>query len=352
MEVFARGDTENVFQFESDGMKRWLMALKPRCLDDLVAMNALYRPGPIAYTPTFVRRKNGEEPVAYDHPLMEDELRETYGVTIYQEQIMILSRKLAGFTRGESDKLRKAMGKKMVDIMEGMKVKFVEGCLANQEFRIGKWKDEGEARRLIDKIWGDWRAFSSYALNKSHAVAYAWLAYQSAYLKAHYPNEFMLALMESEYGNSTKISGFIEEARSKGILLHSSIDSDRMDWCSLDRPAGLTVLKMDTDDEHERSEVLRCAADYSRRKNKAVLYYSLRKPRNVIASEGTMNGAHLVFNDTSAMDVEELCANAHVIGRKLYRAKATKGMRLGLVVVDCLQLVNIARHESEGRAEQ
>ncbi|MBR3922365.1 MAG: DNA polymerase III subunit alpha, partial [Kiritimatiellae bacterium] len=352
MEVFARGDTENVFQFESDGMKRWLMALKPRCLDDLVAMNALYRPGPIAYTPTFVRRKNGEEPVAYDHPLMEDELRETYGVTIYQEQIMILSRKLAGFTRGESDKLRKAMGKKMIDIMEGMKVKFVEGCLANQEFRIGKWKDEGEARRLIDKIWGDWRTFASYAFNKSHAVAYAWLAYQSAYLKAHYPNEFMLALMESEYGNSTKISGFIEEARSKGILLHSSIDSDKMDWYCLDSPVGLTVLKIDADDEHKWSDVLNCSTDYSRRSNKAVLYYSLRKPRNVIASEGTMNGAHLVFNDTSAMDVDELCANAHVIGRKLYRAKATKGMRLGLIVVDYLQLVNIARHESEGRAEQ
>jgi len=194
MEVFAKGDTEHIFQFESDGMTRWLMALKPRCLDDLVAMNALYRPGPIAYTPTFVRRKNGEEPVAYDHPLMEDELRETYGVTIYQEQIMILSRKLAGFTRGESDKLRKAMGKKMIDIMEGMKVKFVEGCLANQEFRVSKWKDESEARRLIDKIWSDWRAFSSYAFNKSHAVAYAWLAYQSAYLKAHYPEEFAMAV--------------------------------------------------------------------------------------------------------------------------------------------------------------
>ena len=352
MEVFARGDTENVFQFESDGMKRWLMALKPRCLDDLVAMNALYRPGPIAYTPTFVRRKNGEEPVAYDHPLMEDELRETYGVTIYQEQIMILSRKLAGFTRGESDKLRKAMGKKMVDIMEGMKVKFVEGCLANQEFRIGKWKDEGEARRLIDKIWGDWRTFASYAFNKSHAVAYAWLAYQSAYLKAHYPNEFMLALMESEYGNSTKISGFIEEARSKGILLHSSIDSDKMDWYCLDSPAGLTVLKIDADDEHKWSDVLNCSTDYSRRSNKAVLYYSLRKSSRVIASNDTMAGAHLVFNDTSAIDVEELCADTHVIGRKLCRAKATKGMRLGLVVVDYLQLVNIARLKSEGRAEQ
>ena len=190
MAVFAKGDTDNVFQFESDGMTRWLMALKPKCFGDLVAMNALYRPGPIAYIPTFVRRKNGEEPVAYDHPLMEEELRETYGVTIYQEQIMMLSRKLAGFTRGESDKLRKAMGKKRLDIMEEMKVKFVEGCLANQEFRVGKWKDEGEARRLIDKIWGDWRAFSSYAFNKSHAVAYTRLAWQQAYLKAHYPKEY------------------------------------------------------------------------------------------------------------------------------------------------------------------
>lgn len=195
MEVFAKGDTEHIFQFEPDGMTRWLVALKPKRFEDLVAMNALYRPGPIAYyIPTFVRRKNGEEPVAYDHPLMKEELRETYGVTIYQEQIMILSRKLAGFTRGESDKLRKAMGTKRLAIMEEMKVKFVEGCLANQEFRIGKWKDESEARRLIDKIWSDWRAFSSYVFNKSHAVAYAWLAYQSAYLKAHYPEEFAMAV--------------------------------------------------------------------------------------------------------------------------------------------------------------
>ena len=194
LEVFARGDTEHIFQFESDGMKRWLVALKPKRFEDLVVMNALYRPGPIAYIPTFVRRKNGEEPVVYDHPLMGEELRETYGVTVYQEQIMILSRKLAGFTRGESDKLRKAMGKKRLDIMEEMKVKFVEGCLANQEFRVSKWKDEIEARRLIDKIWSDWRAFSSYAFNKSHAVCYAWLAYQTAYLKAHYPEEFAEAV--------------------------------------------------------------------------------------------------------------------------------------------------------------
>jgi DNA polymerase-3 subunit alpha len=194
LEVFARGDTEHIFQFESAGMKRWLKALKPKCFDDLVAMNALYRPGPIAYLSTFVRRKNGEESVAYDHPLMEEELRETYGITIYQEQIMILSRKLAGFTRSESDKLRKAMGKKQLAVMEEMKGKFVEGCLTNQEFRVDKGKDGGEARRLIDKIWDDWRAFSSYAFNKSHAVAYAWLAYQSAYLKAHYPVKFAEAV--------------------------------------------------------------------------------------------------------------------------------------------------------------
>ena len=197
MAVFTRGDTEHIFQFESDGMKRWLMALKPKCLDDLVAMNALYRPGPMAYVSTFVRRKNGEEPVIYDHPLMEEELRETYGVTIYQEQIMMLSRKLAGFTRGEADQLRKAMGKKVMEIMLTLKDKFVAGCLENPDFRIGEWRDETAARSLCAKIWKDWESFASYAFNKSHAVCYAWLAYQTAYLKAHYPEEFMVALMES-----------------------------------------------------------------------------------------------------------------------------------------------------------
>ncbi len=194
IEVFARGDTDYVFQFESAGMKKWLKALKPKSFEDLVAMNALYRPGPIAFIPTFVRRKNGEELVVYDHPLVEEELRETYGVAIYQEQIMILSRKLAGFTRSESDKLRKAMGKRRIDIMEEMKGKFVEGCLANPEFRTGKWQDEGEARSTIARIWKGWESFAAYAFNKSHAVAYAWLAYQSAYLKAHYPVEFAEAV--------------------------------------------------------------------------------------------------------------------------------------------------------------
>ena len=193
LSVFADADTAGVFQFESDGMKKWLKVLKASCLDDLAALGALDRPGPIAYIPTFIRRKNGEEPVRYGHPLMEETLHETYGVTVYQEQVMLLSRKLAGFTRAESDKMRKAMGLKRLDIMEDLKSKFVEGCLANPSFRIGKWADEVEARCLIDKVWDDWRSFASYAFNKSHAVCYAWLAYQSAYLKAHYPTEFAKA---------------------------------------------------------------------------------------------------------------------------------------------------------------
>ena len=193
LQVFANGDTMGIFQFESEGMRKWLRALKPTAFNDIVVLNALYRPGPMAYIPTFIRHKNGEEPVAYDHPLMERFLRETYGVTIYQEQVMLLSRMLAGFTRSESDKMRKAMGLKRLDIMEELKSKFVAGCLANPSFRIGKWADETEARCLIDKVWDDWRSFASYAFNKSHAVCYAWLAYQSAYLKAHYPTEFAKA---------------------------------------------------------------------------------------------------------------------------------------------------------------
>ncbi len=213
-ELFGRGETTGLFQFESDGMKKWLMALQPERLTDLVAMNALYRPGPMEYIPTFVKRKQGEEPVAYDHPLMEGRLKDTYGVTVYQEQVMLLSRDLAGFTRGESDKLRKAMGKKLMDIMNELKAKFVKGCLENPQFRIGKWTDEAEAMKLIEKIWTDWEAFASYAFNKSHAVCYAWVAYQTGYLKAHYPAEFMCAQISSEIGNFDKLPGFVAEAQA------------------------------------------------------------------------------------------------------------------------------------------
>ena len=218
-ELFGRGETTGLFQFESDGMKKWLMALQPERLTDLVAMNALYRPGPMEYIPTFVDRKQGRQPVTYDHPLMEKYLKDTYGVTVYQEQVMLLSRLLAGFTRGESDKLRKAMGKKLMDIMNELKAKFVKGCLDNPEFRVDKWRDEAEATKLIEKIWTDWEAFASYAFNKSHAVCYAWVAYQTGYMKAHYPAELMCAQISSEIGNFDKLPGFVAEAQEMGLEL-------------------------------------------------------------------------------------------------------------------------------------
>ena len=218
-ELFGRGETTGLFQFESPGMKKHLMALQPEKLTDLVAMNALYRPGPMAYIPDFIDRKQGRKPVVYDHPEMEPRLKDTYGITVYQEQVMLLSRDLAGFTRGESDKLRKAMGKKLMDIMAELKEKFIKGCLANPKFRIEKWADEGEARKLIDKIWTDWEAFASYAFNKSHSVCYAWVAYQTGYLKAHYPAEFMCAQISSEIGNFDKLPGFVAEAKEIGLEL-------------------------------------------------------------------------------------------------------------------------------------
>ncbi len=217
--LFGRGETTGLFQFESDGMKKHLMALQPEKLTDLVAMNALYRPGPMAYIPEFIERKQGRKPVEYDHPLMESRLKDTYGITVYQEQVMLLSRDLGGFTRGDSDKLRKAMGKKQLAVMEKLKVKFDEGCLKNPEFRVGEWKDEAKAKALIDKIWNDWRAFASYAFNKSHSVCYAWVAYQTGYLKAHYPAEFMCAQISSEIGNFDKLPGFVAEAQEMGLEL-------------------------------------------------------------------------------------------------------------------------------------
>ena len=218
-ELYGRGETTGLFQFESPGMKKYLKELQPERLTDLVAMNALYRPGPMAYIPDFIDRKQGRKPVEYDHPLMESRLKDTYGITVYQEQVMLLSRDLAGFTRGESDKLRKAMGKKLMDIMAELKEKFIKGCLANPQFRIDKWQDEAEARKLIDKIWTDWEAFASYAFNKSHSVCYAWIAYQTGYLKAHYPAEFMCAQISSEIGNFDKLPGFVQEAKDINLEL-------------------------------------------------------------------------------------------------------------------------------------
>jgi len=216
-DLFCKGETTGLFQFESPGMRKYLKMLKPNRFDDLVAMNALYRPGPMDYIPDYIERKHGRKSVEYDHPLMEPYLKDTYGVTVYQEQVMLLSRALGQFTRGESDTLRKAMGKKQIDQMLKLKDKFREGCKSNEKFMIGCVEINKEPDALIDKIWGDWESFASYAFNKSHAVCYANLAYQTAYLKAHYPAQFMLGVLSRNFSDISKISVSMEECRRMNI---------------------------------------------------------------------------------------------------------------------------------------
>ncbi|MCB2194332.1 MAG: DNA polymerase III subunit alpha [Bacteroidetes bacterium] len=215
--LFSRGETTAIFQFESPGMKKHLKGLQPNRFEDLVAMNALYRPGPMEYIPSFIARKHGKEKIEYDHPMMESFLRDTYGITVYQEQVMLQSRALGGFTRGDSDTLRKAMGKKKIDMMNKLKVKFTEGCLANEEFMEGCNKTKKEPEKLIEKIWNDWEAFASYAFNKSHSVCYAYIAYQTGYLKAHFPAEFMSGVLSRNLNDITKITNFMEDCRNMGM---------------------------------------------------------------------------------------------------------------------------------------
>ncbi|WP_298360869.1 DNA polymerase III subunit alpha [Runella sp.] len=205
-ELFQRGDTNAIFQFESDGMKKYMRELKPDRFGDLIAMNALYRPGPIAYIPNYINRKHGREKVEYDLPEMEEYLADTYGISTYQEQIMLLSQKLAGFTKGDADVLRKAMGKKQIEVLNKMKSKFIEGG-----------KKNGLDEKKLDKVWTDWEAFASYAFNKSHSTCYAFVAYQTAYLKAHYPSEYMAAVMTSSLGNIEKLTFFLEECKAIGL---------------------------------------------------------------------------------------------------------------------------------------
>jgi len=216
-QLFSRGETTAIFQFESTGMKKYLKDLQANRFEDLVAMNALYRPGPMEYIPNYVARKHGREAIFYDHPLMEDYLKETYGITVFQEQVMLLSRHLAGFTRGESDSLRKAMGKKQLEDMAKLKSKFLEGCKNNPEFMKGCENIKKAPESLIEKIWKDWESFASYAFNKSHAVCYATLAYQTGYLKANYPAEFMAGVLSRNLGDISKITIFMEECRRMGI---------------------------------------------------------------------------------------------------------------------------------------
>ncbi len=215
--LFSRGDTTAIFQFESPGMKKWLRLLQPNRFEDLVAMNALYRPGPMEYIPNYVERKHGKQEIIYDHPMMQSYLKDTYGITVFQEQVMLLSRSLAHFTRGDSDTLRKAMGKKNIQLMEKLKTQFISGCKANPEFMEGCKAIGKEEGPLIDKIWKDWEAFASYAFNKSHSVCYAYVAYQTGYLKAHYPAEFMAAVLSCNLSNSDKISIFMDECTQMGL---------------------------------------------------------------------------------------------------------------------------------------
>jgi len=205
-ELYSRGETSALFQFESDGMQKHLKDLKPTRFEDLIAMNALYRPGPMEYIPNFINRKHGREEITYDLPIMEEILKETYGITVYQEQVMLLSRLMAGFTRGQSDSLRKAMGKKKKAEMAKLKVKFVEGCEKN-----------GLAKDKVLKVWTDWEAFANYAFNKSHATCYSHLSYQTAYLKTHYPAEFMAANLSRNLHDIKKIAQYTSEANRMGI---------------------------------------------------------------------------------------------------------------------------------------
>ncbi|MBP5796149.1 MAG: DNA polymerase III subunit alpha, partial [Bacteroidales bacterium] len=205
-DLYSRGDTKSIFQFESQGMKEWLMRLHPERFEDLIAMNALYRPGPMDYIPDFVARKTDPSKIAYDLPDMEDDLQETYGVTVYQEQVMRLSQRLAGFTKGQADHLRKAMGKKKKEELDKLKVSFMEGG-----------KEKGHPDSMLEKIWKDWEAFAKYAFNKSHATCYAWVSYQTAYLKAHYPSEFQASNLTQNQSNMDELKEIMADCRKGGI---------------------------------------------------------------------------------------------------------------------------------------
>ncbi|MGW1453980.1 DNA polymerase III subunit alpha [Salegentibacter agarivorans] len=200
--LFQRGETVGIFQYESPGMQKHMKDLKPTVFDDLIAMNALYRPGPMEYIPSFIARKHGDEEIAYDLPEMGEYLQETYGITVYQEQVMLLSQKLAGFSKGEADVLRKAMGKKIFALLEQLKPKFLDGGEA-----------KGHPRDVLEKIWKDWEAFAAYAFNKSHSTCYAWIAYQTAYLKAHYPAEYMAAVLSNNMNDIKQVTFFMEECK-------------------------------------------------------------------------------------------------------------------------------------------
>ncbi len=205
-ELFQRGETVGIFQYESAGMQKYMKELKPTVFADLIAMNALYRPGPIEYIPSFIKRKHGEEPIVYDVDACEEYLKETYGITVYQEQVMLLSQKLAGFSKGEADTLRKAMGKKQIYLLDKMRPQFIQ-----------QGNERGHDTVALEKIWKDWEAFASYAFNKSHSTCYAWIAYQTAYLKANYPEEYMASVLSNNMNDIKSVTFFMEECKRMGV---------------------------------------------------------------------------------------------------------------------------------------
>ncbi|WP_312139346.1 DNA polymerase III subunit alpha [Sphingobacterium sp.] len=207
-ELFQRGETIGIFQYESPGMQKYMKELKPTVFADLIAMNALYRPGPMEYIPSFIKRKHGIEPITYDVDACEEYLAETYGITVYQEQVMLLSQKLAGFSKGDADVLRKAMGKKQKAVLDKMKPKFIDQAA-----------EKGHNPKVLEKIWTDWEAFASYAFNKSHSTCYAWIAYQTAFLKAHYPAEYMAAVLSNNMNDIKQVTFFMEECRRMGLTV-------------------------------------------------------------------------------------------------------------------------------------
>ena len=234
--LYQEGRTVGTFQFESAGMQKYLRELHPTVFEDLIAMNALYRPGPMDYIPSFIARKNGREEIKYDIPCTEKYLKDTYGITVYQEQVMLLSRQLANFTRGESDALRKAMGKKKKDIVDKMKPKFIEGGVSN-----------GHDPKILEKIWADWEKFASYAFNKSHAACYSWVAYQTAYLKANYPAEFMASLMTRRRSDIKEITKLMDECKVLGIPTKGPDVNESMDGFTVNKKGeirfGLSGIK-------------------------------------------------------------------------------------------------------------
>ena len=235
-ELYSRGATVGTFQFESTGMQRYLRELKPSVFEDLIAMNALYRPGPMEKIPEFIARKHGEAKIEYDIPEMETYLKDTYGITVYQEQVMLLSRQLAGFTRGQSDTLRKAMGKKLIDKMNELKEKFLEGGA-----------ERGHDKKVLEKIWGEWEKFASYAFNKSHATCYSWVAFQTGYLKANYPAEFMAAVLSRNLDDITKLSFYMDECRAMGLQVKGPDVNESFATFSVSEPGvirfGLSAIK-------------------------------------------------------------------------------------------------------------